>query len=183
VKARVHLAEIYSHDNRTGEAEALLIPALAAGDPEVNWRLADVFSASGRFAAAEEQMQSARAGFENLLERHLLAFADHGAEFYSGSGGDAGKALELARINAANRPTLRAFEQAFAIATDVGEPQVASEILAIAEERWGRTAAFRRSPLERSDCAASYKADAGNNQASGVPRGSVENAVNPGVPL
>jgi tetratricopeptide (TPR) repeat protein len=183
VKARVHLAEIYSQDNRTGEAEALLIPALAAGDPEVNWRLADVLNAGGRFADAEAQMMAARAGFENLLERHLLAFADHGAEFYSGTGGDTGRALELSRINAANRPTLRALEQAFAIAIEAGEPQVASEILATAGKRWGRTAAFRCSPLERSDCAASYKVDAGTNQASDVLRGSMENAVNPGVPI
>ena len=42
VKARVHLAEIYLQFGRTGDAEALLIPAVSSGDPEVNWRLADV---------------------------------------------------------------------------------------------------------------------------------------------
>jgi len=184
VKARVHLAEIYSQDGRTGEAEALLVPALAAGDPEVNWRLAEVFNASGRFADAEAQMQAARSGFENLLERHLLAFADHGAEFYSGSGNEVQKALELTRINVANRPTLRAFEQAFAIAIKAGEPQVASEILDIAEKRWGWTAAFRRSPLAAhgSDCG-SYEGDAGTDQSISVPRRSIKNAVNQGVPI
>ena len=45
VKARVHLAEICSGDGRTGEAEDLLVPALASGDPEVRWRLADVLAA------------------------------------------------------------------------------------------------------------------------------------------
>ena len=92
-------------------------------------------------------MQAARSGFEVLLGKHLLAFADHGAEFYSGSGNDAGKAFELASINVANRPTLRAFEQAYATAVGVGEPDVASEILAAARKRWGETAAFRLSPL------------------------------------
>ena len=60
-------------------------------------------------------------GFEALLEKHPLAFADHGAEFYAGSGNDARRALELARINVANRPTLRAFEQAHAIAIAAGD--------------------------------------------------------------
>jgi tetratricopeptide (TPR) repeat protein len=185
VKARVHLAEIYAHNGHTAEAEALLMPALAAGDPEVNWRLADVLHGSGRFADAQAQMMAARAGFKNLLDRHLLAFADHGAEFYSGSGDDAGKALDLARINAANRPTLRALEQAFAIAIKAGEPQVASEILDTARERSGRTAAFRHSPLgaHGSDRATSYEGGAGSDQTSGVPRRSMKNAVNPGVPI
>ena len=35
VKARVHLAEIYSATGRASDAEALLMPAIASGDPEV----------------------------------------------------------------------------------------------------------------------------------------------------
>ena len=69
------------------------------------------------------------ADFEVLLRKHLLAFADHGAEFYFGSGNNAVKAFELARINLANRPTLRAFEQAYATAVNLGETDFASEIL------------------------------------------------------
>jgi hypothetical protein len=42
VKARVHLAEIYASQDQTGDAEALLVPALSSRDPEVRWRLADV---------------------------------------------------------------------------------------------------------------------------------------------
>jgi transposase len=49
-------------------------------------------------------------GFDAVLHRHLLAFADHGAEFYAGSGNDQRRALDLARINVANRPTLRALQ-------------------------------------------------------------------------
>jgi hypothetical protein len=82
VKARVHLAEIYSRCGRTGDAEAVLIPAVSSGDPEVSWRLADAMYAGGRVADAEAQMQAARSGFDALLGKHLLAFADHGAEFY-----------------------------------------------------------------------------------------------------
>ena len=32
---------------------------------------------------------------EVLLGKHLLAYADHGAEFYSGSGNDAGKSITI----------------------------------------------------------------------------------------
>jgi len=116
VKARVHLAEILLRDGEAGDAEKLLIPAAASGDPEVCWRLGEAMAALGRFGEAEAQLAAARSGFESLLGRHLLAFADHGAEFYAGSGNDVHKALALARANVGNRPTLRAVEQAHAIA-------------------------------------------------------------------
>ncbi len=154
VKARVHLSEIYLDEGRVEDAEALLLPAIPSGDPEVFWRLADVMLATDRFADAQAQMQSARSGFEMLLKKHLLAFADHGAEFYSGSGDDAGRAFELARINLVNRPTLRAFEQAYETAVEAGETDAASEILASAGQHWGATTAFRLSPL--SECRMDY---------------------------
>jgi tetratricopeptide (TPR) repeat protein len=116
VKARVHLAEICMTQGQTGEAEALLLPALSSGDPEVHWRLAGVLIAQGRWQDAESRLEAARSGFDELLSRHLLAFADHGAEFYAGSGNDRRRALELARINVANRPTRRAVRQMHAIA-------------------------------------------------------------------
>ena len=121
VKARVHLAEIYASQGRTGDAEALLLPALSSHDPEVRWRLADVLIAQGRFEEAERQLVAARSGFNQLLEGHLLAFADHAAEFYAGSGNDHRRALELARTNAANRPTRRAVRQVQVIAVSAGE--------------------------------------------------------------
>src|SRR5262249_55475813 len=99
-----------------GDAEALLVPALSSRDPEVRWRLADVLWAQARFEEAETQLDAARSGFEALLERHLLAFADHAAEFYAGSGNDCRRALTLARTNVANRPTRRVIKQANAIA-------------------------------------------------------------------
>jgi tetratricopeptide (TPR) repeat protein len=116
VRARVHLAEIYTSQGQTGDAETLLLPALSSGDPEVRWRLADVLNAQARFEEAKTLLDTARSGFDALLERHLLAFADHAAEFYVGSGNDCHRALSLARANVANRPTRRAIEQAVAIA-------------------------------------------------------------------
>jgi len=145
-KARVHLAEIYSRNGQLSEAQALLIPAVGTGDPEICWRLSDVMARQGKFADAEAQMQAARCGFESLLERHLLAFADHGAEFYAESG-DLRRALELACVNVANRPTLRAFEQAHAIAVRAGDVNVTNELLAEVTRRHGAPAALDSSPL------------------------------------
>jgi tetratricopeptide (TPR) repeat protein len=119
VKARVHLAEIYGGHGYAADAEALLVPAVSSRDPEVRWRLAEVLIAQGRVEEGEMQLDAARRVFDKLLEKHLLAFADHAAEFYAGSGNDRGRALELARVNAANRPTRRAVAQMHAIAARV----------------------------------------------------------------
>ena len=124
VKARVHLAEIYASQSQPDDAEALLLLALSSGDPEIRWRLADVLIAQERFEEAETQLDAARSGFDDLLGRHTLAFADHAAEFYSGSGNDCRRALELARVNVANRPTRRAIKQAHAIALKAHEAAV-----------------------------------------------------------
>jgi tetratricopeptide (TPR) repeat protein len=149
VKARVHLAEIYLSCGRLSEAEALLVPAIASGDPEVRWRLADVMASQGRYADAQAEMEAARSVFESLLERHLLAFADHGAEFYARSGNDYRRALDLARVNVVNRPTLRAFEQAHEIAVSAGDGDAASELLMEATERWEGSIGFRLSSLAK----------------------------------
>jgi tetratricopeptide (TPR) repeat protein len=126
VKARVHLAEIYASQGRAGDAEALLLPALTNGDPEVRWRLSDVLTAQGRFEEAKRQLDAARLGFDQLVDRHLLAFADHAAEFFAGSGNDCRRALAFARTNVANRPTRRAIMQAHAIAAAADEAASAS---------------------------------------------------------
>jgi tetratricopeptide (TPR) repeat protein len=145
VRARVHLAEILSATGRTSEAEATLRPALASGDPEASWRLADVLHAEGIVTESALYLQAARSGFKELLGKHLLAFADHGAEFYIGSGGEPLRALELAQLNLENRPTLRAYEQTHAIALEAGETDSANEISVAATRRWGNTLAFQSS--------------------------------------
>jgi len=112
VRARVHLAELHISWGEHDDAEALLRPGLASGDPEVSWRIADLLRVQGRLEEAKTQLEAARASFEVLLRKHLLAFADHAAEFYAGSGGDRLRARELARVNVTNRPTRAALRQA-----------------------------------------------------------------------
>jgi tetratricopeptide (TPR) repeat protein len=148
-KARIHLAEIYLSQGRLSEAEALLAPAVSSGDPEVQWRLADVKAAQGEVPDSEAHLQAARSQFDFLLRRHLLAFADHGAEFYAETGNDLHRALDLTRVNIANRPTLRAFEQAYAVAMSGGNAVAARELRATAIKQWGGSTAFRMSPLAR----------------------------------
>ena len=152
VKARVHLAEILLGLGDARGAESLLRPVTSCPDPEVQWRLADVLAATGRTAEAEESMAAARSGFESLLSKHPLALADHGAEFYSGRGRDPGRAFELAQANLANRPTLRAFEQAYRTAVDAHQVERASQVLRAARQRWGGTFAFGLSPLAAVTC-------------------------------
>ena len=111
----MHLAEIYASQDRTDDAEELLLPALSSRDPEVQWRLADVLMAQGRSQQAQMHLNGARLAFDGLLEKYPLAFADHAAAFYAASGNDGRLALELARANATNRPTPRAVKQAHEI--------------------------------------------------------------------
>lgn len=150
VKARVHLSEIYLEHSMIGEAEALLLPALVSGDPEVDWRLSDVMIAQGKALEGKAYLENAARGFEALLDKDLLAYADHGAEFYSGSGDDPGRAFELASVNLANRSTLRAFEQTYETALGAGQLQAASDILSAAKIRWGSIHAFSLSRLAES---------------------------------
>ena len=147
VKARVHLAEIYIGWDQAEEAERILTPAISSGDPEVFWRLSDAMAAQHRGADADKLSQQASLGFESLLAKHLRAFADHGAEFYSGSGAKPARAYALARVNVANRPTLKAYAQAHRTAIDAGEPQAAEQMRAAAKEQWAWSAAFRHSPF------------------------------------
>jgi hypothetical protein len=147
VKARVHLAEIYLRSELASKAEALLLPSLPSGDPEVSWRLSEALIALGRNDEAQERMCAARSGFDFLVGRHALAFADHGAEFYAGSGNDPQRAFALASMNLANRPMLRAFEQAYETARAAGRLEDAAIVLRAARGSWGGTNAFRLSAL------------------------------------
>ena len=147
VRARIHLAEICLERDQLGAADALLTPVMDSVDPEVNWRLADVLRGLGNADGADAQMKIARVGFDSLLDKYLLAFADHGAGFYLGSGNDYERALRLARANLENRPTLRAFELAHKAAVQAGDEIFAFGLVREASIKWGSSDAFRSSSL------------------------------------
>jgi tetratricopeptide (TPR) repeat protein len=148
VRARVHLAEILLDQGNAADAGNLLRPVTASGDPEVYWRLAEVAEATANAAEGKTWVEAARSGFESLLARHPLAFADHAAEFYLAGGADPAEAFALARLNLANRSTLRAFELAVDAAHAAGEFRVAAELAADARQRWAGSEALRSSRLE-----------------------------------
>ena len=137
-----------TEEGRFDEAEALLAAIVETGEPEVPWRLAEVLLAVGKGPDAERHIELARVTYDELLRKYPLAYADHGAEFYLAAGNDPARALELARLNLDNRPTLRAFEQAVAAAAAAGDHAAASDFTEAAKNRWGATRAFRTSSLQ-----------------------------------
>jgi tetratricopeptide (TPR) repeat protein len=155
--ARVHLAEIYLKRGEVELADAVLAPVVRSGDPEVKWRLAQVMEALGNSREAEAQRNAARAAFEDLLAKHALAFADHAAEFYLSVGADPMRAYELARLNLTNRPTLRAFELAYATAVFSGEKAPAAQLIARARAKFTFTRAFPYSALARATSSCSVQ--------------------------
>jgi tetratricopeptide (TPR) repeat protein len=141
VKARVHLAEILHDRGANEDARALLEPAMESGDPEVPWRLAEAVGTANQ-VDAEKYLELARSSFDSFLARHPLAFADHAAEFFLGSGSNSARAFALAQLNVANRPTPRAFALALKAALAAGDHRAAKKLVAEARRRWTGSAAF-----------------------------------------
>ena len=166
VKARVHLAEILIHHGETKDAGNLLLPVIASGDPEVYWRLAEVSEAAANAAYAQTLMETARSGFEFYWRGIRSLSPTMGPSSIWPAAASPARAFELARLNLANRPTLRAFELALEAALAAGESHFAAELTADASQRWADTAAFRNSPL-----ATHANIGASANQAFGEPWG------------
>ena len=74
-------------------------------DPEVLAERAEALRRIGQTEQATKTIALAKTRFEQLLQTHPRAFADHAANFYLGIGADLARALPLARSNAAERPT------------------------------------------------------------------------------
>ena len=105
--AAVHLASIEPPGLALTRLEAL---ARTSDDPDVLAGEADALRRADRPDEAAAMTGLARARFEEVLLRIPLAYADHAASFYLGSGHDVARALELARANMHNRPTEEAVE-------------------------------------------------------------------------
>lgn len=105
VSARIHLAELKMQAGDTRAALALLKPIAKGQDPEPAGRLAEFLAAAGESKQSVPYREMASHGWEALLDRYPLAFADHAAEFWLGAGENPELALEWAAENYKNRPT------------------------------------------------------------------------------
>ncbi len=101
--AEEHLAECEALLGDTEAARARYHRVIAAtGNPEFAAALAGLERDAGNTALADALQALARTGYDDLLRRHPLAYAQHAAEFYVEIGEPA-RAHALARENAALR--------------------------------------------------------------------------------
>lgn len=108
-----HLAAAVALAGDERRAMALLEPLVAASDDPEYWaELGVLLRKHGQAARGDELIARAKRRYEALVKRHGDAFADHAARFWLGAGGDAGRALALARRNVKARPTRDAYELA-----------------------------------------------------------------------
>lgn len=106
-----HLAEVQAQLGDTGAAiRTLRRLAATSDDPDYAAQLARILREHGAEAEAEPWVASASARYDQLMQKHPLAFADHAAEFWLAAGNDPVRALDAARRNVANRDTARARE-------------------------------------------------------------------------
>jgi tetratricopeptide (TPR) repeat protein len=95
--AQGHLAEVEAELGNIATAIALLHPlATSSEDPDYAAQLARILAEAGNAADSRYWRQLAAARYEELVELHPEAFADHAAEFWLAAGADPGRALRLA---------------------------------------------------------------------------------------
>ena len=106
-RAAAHLAAI----SRPDDAVALLQPiSVTSDDPEITVQLAEALRRSGRADEGASKLKEAIARYDELLQRHPEAFADHAAAMWLGEGRDPARALPLAKRNVEVRKTSEAYE-------------------------------------------------------------------------
>jgi hypothetical protein len=145
--ARVHLAELHLDAGHCDQALNLLLPIKDSDDPEVSWRMAQIYTQLGNAHDARYFLARTEQSFEQLLGRHELAFADHAVDFYLQEGEDPDKALRLALLNLDNRSTLRAFELSYDAAQAARQHLMAQTLAERAALQWGHLPAFSHSTL------------------------------------
>jgi tetratricopeptide (TPR) repeat protein len=135
VAANVHLAEL---EWGSGDQESALARlrelARHTEEPEPSAVLAKFLNEAGS-PEATAYAERARSLYEALLQDYPEAFWDHAAEFLMNAGADAPRALELARLNLALRPTGRAYQVAIRASLAANDAEGACELMASAAER------------------------------------------------
>jgi tetratricopeptide (TPR) repeat protein len=120
--AASHLATLVAPER----AATLLAPIVAASDdPEFELVLASRIRAAGRAAEAEGRVAHVRARYNELVERHPEAYAEHAAGFLLDEGKEPRRVLALAKLNLAVRKTTNAYKLALLAALAAGEREEA----------------------------------------------------------
>ena len=95
------------------QAVELLTPVAAASDdPEIELALSQSLRDKGDGAEADRRLAHVRARYDELVDKHPEAFADHAGWFWLDEGKDPAKALALAKKNLAVRTNGKAYELA-----------------------------------------------------------------------
>lgn len=136
VVANVHLAELEAEGGNADVARSRLrVLANTVGDPEPAGLLAEIITDE---TEATRLVGLARDRYDVLLNRHRLAFLDHGSEFFSGPAGDTARGLELARENLEARGNARAYKVAIEAALANGDLALACDLAIESEPLQGR---------------------------------------------
>jgi tetratricopeptide (TPR) repeat protein len=109
------------------EAERLLEAVVkTSDDPEYRAALGALKNAREP-KSGDALIEEAKRGYDALMAKHPLAFADHAGWFYLGVGRDPHRAVEVASMNLSARHTPEAFELKIASLLAVGEHDEACE--------------------------------------------------------
>ncbi len=100
-------------------------------NPEFFAALADLETRAGNRAAAARALEQARIGYDDLLARHRLAYAQHAAEFFL-EDGQAARGLTLARENIVMRNDIGSWILLASAADANGDRTLACEATRIA---------------------------------------------------
>jgi hypothetical protein len=107
--AQGHLAEVEAALGEIDAAIARLRPlTTSSDDPDYAAQLARILGEAGRAEESRAWSVLATERYDELVSRHLDAFADHAAEFWLEAGATPQRALWLARRNLEIRQTPRA---------------------------------------------------------------------------
>ncbi|MBK8256547.1 MAG: hypothetical protein IPK82_28240 [Polyangiaceae bacterium] len=123
--AAAHAARFYPPDKAETFLRGLVT---SADDPELKSVLAQKLFDKGDRSGAEKLVREAAERYDNLVARHPAAFSDHAAQFWLDAGGDASKALALARQNLTYRKTARSYELAILAAISANDKKAACEL-------------------------------------------------------
>lgn len=124
-----HLAAMEAATGNRARAIALLRPLVASSDdPEYPAQLAELLAAAGEAGEAQALRTRAATRYDELLQKHREAFADHAARFYLAVGGQAPRVLALAEENLRLRSTPDAFALVGEAALAAAQPARACQV-------------------------------------------------------